>query len=142
MVQDLVLATVNIMNADVRIDAVVMSAARLINEPFRPTITYNQDFHWNTTLNTYETSAVLASAELALLNYVANEIDRGATTTLHIQVWLDNITHVPTAKGVVRLPKGAHDFTWSQGDLEGIALGEIKAALANVITNMRNSAKY
>lgn len=128
------------MNADVKINATVMSKVRLNSEPFRPTITYNNDFHWKTDLNNYPT--ILAAAEQALLKLVADEIDKGAESTVHVGIWLDNVTHPPTAAGVVKLPKAHHDFTWTQLELEGNPVGTIADALANVVVNLKNSAKY
>lgn len=126
------------MNADVNIDISVASRRRNNSLPFRPTITYNQEFHYKTDLTNY--LSILNGVASDIITYVSGQRALLAENITHIAVKLDNPTHPPTAKGVVKLPKGHWDVALS--DLETQTTNDIVNLLQTIIGNLKNTAKY
>lgn len=128
------------MNADVRIDTIISSKVRQEDVEFKPTITYNADFHWYTDLDNYP--SIVDEIETTILQYCYDEQQKGAEITVHVGVRVDNVTHPTPAAGVIPLPKQHIDMTWSQGDLADTVNNDISVSISTTIANLRGAAKY
>lgn len=125
-------------NADVRVDIGVSSKIRRFAEPFKPTITYSNTFQTKTSLDAY--SAPVQALVDQTYNYIQAERAAGAEISLHIAITVDNPTHPPTAKGVVKLPKGHIDMALT--DLDVANANVISSKVMDTLTDMRTLARY
>jgi hypothetical protein len=127
------------MNADVTIRASLLCSYRS-DEPFKPTITYTHAGSLETDIDHYRTT--VPGFVVSLWDIVV--IERGLlpyrNIDLHVSVTVDNVTHPPTAAGVVKLPKAHRDFHLT--DLEIVGVAPITEAISKVIDELKGQTGY
>lgn len=123
---------------DIKIQIGVQSNVRNNTHQWRQTQSYTHPFFIETTTLKFQDD-IPAVASL-VYDHVQSERARGAYTQTRAAVWLDNFTHPPTGAGVVRLPKGHRDVTYTQREFTGADwLGQ---RLQSICQDLKNTARY
>lgn len=126
------------MNASVDIEVSVMSSWRT-EQPFRPTTTLAQAFHFKTELD-YVTTTVPG-----FVTQVADYVDSERayvpyrTITTHVQIRIENVTHPVTGAGVVPLAKAFREFQLTDLEFNSTLLGD---SINKVIADLKQQSKY
>lgn len=125
-------------NATVNINVGIQAKKKNLDERFTPTTVNNETLNYVTDLDTYlqDTPGIADSVNTS----VQNKKEAGWEVFVHFNVRLDNVTHVPVAKGVVPLPKGHRDARMTHDEL--VSDSAIEIFLNNIVADLKQHARY
>lgn len=125
-------------DASLKIRAVVNIKERLVNEPFKPTITSDHQLSFSSSLSTISEDS--GSIATNVWNFVVSSSGANRGVGLHLAVWMENVTHPAPAAGVVPLPKEHYDAALT--DLELTNAAAIEDKLLSMVQIMQKRSEY
>lgn len=124
--------------ARVDISVGVQSKKMRTEERWTPTTVSNETLNYETILDDYLTKTSEVADEINSIVQARKE--NGWEVFVHFNVRLDNVTHVPVAKGVLPLAKGHRDAGMTH--LELTSKSAIENFLNEIVADLKQKARY